>query len=215
MKNILKLSTFILLGTLLTGCNGNAGAGKSYTYDSMATTFTVGTETDFFSAEYNVFYKNEAEFEGAIKTKLLSPTNNGKINIGDTAASNKTIFKGKETKIYPVNEAKVDDIVSNRLCNYGVDPENKDTYHLYDQGTIGAENVIEVDLYHLMNSRSRVTSGSLTSLHTDIYTLVTTDTGIKVDKNEMTINLVSNLTYSRDNEVIKAYACSTVVTFKA
>lgn len=210
MKNILKVSTLILAGTMLAGCNigGNSVAGKSFKYSSISTTYNDCTAEEFASNIAKAGFTSISEIELRLKDRLCSSANDG-FEVDDVKVSNKTFYNGKETTIYKVNSISQDEFHSSSLCNFGVDPENKDIFHLYDSGSFdAATGNITVGLFKVMNLGS---SGF--NVYEYSYNVTFTDSGVTFDGSKLTINLAgvsSNHNGGTGDSVCK---CTTTVIF--
>lgn len=214
----LTLLAVALTSTLLASCSGsgNPAIGKSYSFKDISTSYSGCTEEEFFNQTYNLFFPNKAEYETTVKKLLLSArsdgsiaTKNGKLNIGNIAPTNKTVFNGKETLIYDVNHEEISEHVVTNLCSFGLDPNNTKISHFYRTKVDVETQVIDCALFELLSPAS--------ILHGHYYEFICKDNGISLDGSTFCVNLTTVLNYYEDYGVRAnpsvSYNATTVVNF--
>lgn len=165
-------------------------AGKSFTFESVSTTFIDCSEEEFFAGDLSMLFQNKGEYEDEIKTRFLScsakPTSNGKLNIGSVEVSNKTLFNGKEIKIVDVNHETISEYESSTLCTFGVNPDNPESYHFYNRGKVDADGTLILDLF------APITKDVY--YHSKLMKFTTIENGTTFADNKLTVNLSTNIT---------------------
>ncbi len=64
MKKNFKVAGLLLSTAFLSGCSlGNGFKGKSFSLESISTTFDTCSEADFFDPDYNTFYTSKENSE--------------------------------------------------------------------------------------------------------------------------------------------------------
>lgn len=121
--------------------------GKKFTYNGIHSDFTydVGTSAEDFEEAVKKIYDNLEELRDRVAVALgYYYPNPGRvpevlydkqIEFGKEDSSQTRSFSGKEVTTFVVNQK--DD---KKLCEFGLDPDNKNVYHFYAKDTSGGEN---------------------------------------------------------------------------
>lgn len=210
MKKRIILTITLFCSILLSSCGSkNAVKGKSFTFTSISTTFDGCTEEEFFKNSYVSVFANKQEYEQRLQSTFLSnsqkPTFNGKLNIGSTATSNKTVFGDKTLEVYQVNYESISEFEAATLCLFGVDPYNSNQYHFYNHGTIDGDGTLYVNLFEPISAKG------IHNFYT--YKFITADKATTYSGSTLVINLSTIFEVYEGSDTLVSRKANSVMVF--
>ena len=198
MQKKKTIALILSAAALLSLAACGSGGKKSYTYNSVAVTYTIGNKDSFLNFNPDNFFKSESEFTTCVNDRILTDSKgvkHDKLNFVPINLSNSVVDEkgNKGSDIGEVNPREVSEYEKTSTCNYG---KFADKYHFIDLKFQQGNSYVAL-LHKIAGKYSTIyESGEYKHYEYSVY-----DNELVFDGSKLTINCDFDFTFSNGIDV--------------